>query len=397
MKIVFIDASPTMIAKNLLPIASQIFCINNQIQFIFVSLEISSNIDSNMEKDSINQIKELPHSSYYILKSFAPAGIDSFLKQQLPGIIILGAYRIFDMLWSLIAKRRGIRVFNFQHGFEVNSVYYKPYIMISKMNKSFRMLYALYYLSKLMQKNYLQMLSQFSQYFFKGKKLNNSYFDNKVLKPDHVFIYSEYYRDFWNKKFGLNPQYMSVIGPPDLMIVNEIRKKPKINGCCYLTQTLVEDGRMTKVEFNSLLNEYKIIAKRYENFIIKIHPRGNKDLYYELATLKNVKLMREFPNCDYYLTHYSSTAFVAYYISPKIVLHELKGHATPDIFLSSGFKTVNTVGDILKSFDNHFDYSSEQKKFIDKFSPLPTRNPYNLVAKTVVENLARQNKLVSLA
>lgn len=384
MKILFLGAGPTMIAKNLLPIARKIAKNKRSAQFIFVSINILSHADKEKENESIGQLIELTNSKYYVLKSFRPTIIYRFLREQQPGAVVFGAFRIYDMLWTLIAKSIGVRVYNFQHGFEVDSVYYKPHIIVIKLIKSLRILTAMYYLSKLMNKDILLMCSQYIKYFFKGKKLYDSYFNNVTLHPDHIFIYSDYYREFWYNKFGIDPLSTTVIGPPDLMAVSEIKRKPKINGCCYLTQTLVEDGRMTRGDFTSMINNYKKMAKRIKIFIIKLHPRGNKELYKEISKLENVELVQEFPNCEYYLTHYSSTAFVAYYISPKIIIHELEGHPIPGIFLKSGFKIVKSISEIPESFNNVFDYTTEQKKFIDCISPVPSDNPYNIVAKVMV-------------
>ena len=384
MKIIFLEAGPTMIAKNLLPIAKNIADIEPSTKIVFLSINILSHEDPEKEIDSINNLKELVNSKFHVLKSFHPNVIENYLSKEMPSAIVFGAYRIYDMLWTSIAKRAGIKVYNFQHGFEVDNVYYKHFIIFVKLLKSFRILVALYYLSILMSKDICIMCSQYMKYFFKGKKLFNSYFNTKSIHPDRIFIYSDYYRKFWFKKFGMDPTSAMISGPPDLMEVYKIKQKPKIKGCCYLTQTLVEDGRMSVRSFNKLINSYIEIAKKFERFIIKLHPRGNKELYNDISKLPNVEIIREFPNCDYYLTHYSSTAFVAYYISSEVVLHELENHLTPEIFINSGFMIVKNAQDIPTSFKNKSSYASEHKNFIKCFSPLPKDDPYKVVATTIV-------------
>ncbi len=289
------------------------------------------------------------------------------------------------MLWTAIAKSIGIKVFSFQHGYEVDSVYYKYFIVFNKFFKTLRIVVALYYLSKIMGKDFFSISSQYLKYFFRGKRLFNSYFNTENLQPDHIFIYSDYYREFWHRKFGFNPATTIITGAPDLMEVHNIKTKPKINGCCYLTQTLVEDGRITKRELISILDSYKEIAEAFENFIIKLHPRGDKDLYSELSKLPNVKLVREFPNCGFYFTHYSSTAYVARHITPEVVIHELDGHPTPDIFIESGFSIVKNTKGILQSFKRKPRISLHQQHYINWFSPLPERDPYKVVANNIVE------------
>ena len=243
-----------MLAKNLLPIAKEMNKEKRSTKFVFLSIDILSHADSKKENIAVNQINKLENATYHTLKSLNPPIIQKYLRKENPNAVVFEAFRIYDMLWTVIAKNLGIRVYGCQHGFEIMNVYYKPEILINKFKKSIRVFFALYYISKLLNKDFSKMLYRFVFYFFKGGELRNTDYDNKLLYPDHLFIYSNYYRMFWNKKFNLSYETMTVTGAPDLMMVDEIKKKPKIVGCCYLAQTIVEDGRMSKKDFNNFLD-----------------------------------------------------------------------------------------------------------------------------------------------
>lgn len=385
MKILFIEAGPTMLAKNLLPIAREIAKIKKNARFIFVSIEILSHADIKKENIAIDQINKLENTTYHTIKSLNPSIIQKYLKKQNPNAVVFEAFRIYDMLWTVIAKNLGIRVYGCQHGFEIMNLYYKPKILIDQFVKSIRIFLALYNLSKLLHKSFSKILHQFSIYFFTGCSLKNTDFNNSLLYPDHLFIYSNYYRDFWKNKFNISFELMSTTGPPDLMMLNEIKKKTKIAGCCYLAQTIVEDGRMPIKDFNNLLDEYKEIAQGFENFIIKMHPRGNRKIYAELNKLENVELVWEYPNCEYYLTHYSSTAFVAYYITPKVLLHELDGQPTPDIYKQFGFNIVNDSSQILSTFKDDTLFSKNKlNSILENIAPIPNDHPNKKIAKLIL-------------
>ena len=372
-KIIFIEAGPTMLAKNLLPIAKKMSKELLNPKFIFLSIDILSHADIKNENSAIDQINKLDNTTYHIIKSLNPSIIQKYLKKQNPNAIVFEAFRIYDMLWTLIAKKLDIQTYGFQHGFETMNVYYKPEILINKFKKSSRVLLALYYLSRLLNKNFPKMLYTFTYYFFKGRELRNTDYDNKLLYADHHFIYSNYYRMFWKKKFNLPYEAMTVFGPPDLMMIKEIKKKPKIAGCCYLAQTIVEDGRMPIKDFNNLLDGYKEIAQGFEKFIIKMHPRGDKILYAELNKLCNVELVWEFPNCEYYLTHYSSTAFVA----------------TPDIYKQFGFNIVKNSSQILSKFgDSKLFNKTKNKSILNNIAPMPNQHPNELVAKYIIDDIS---------
>jgi hypothetical protein len=385
MKVLFIEAGPTMLAKNLLPIAKEMNKEKRSTIFVFLSIDILSHADIKKENIAIDQINKLENATYHTLKSLNPSIIQKYLRKENPNAVVFEAFRIYDMLWTVIAKNLGIRVYGCQHGFEIMNVYYKPEILINKFKKSIRVFFALYFLSKLLNKDFPKMLYRFAFYFFKGGELRDTDYDNKLLYPDHLFIYSNYYRMFWKKKFNLSYKTMTVTGPPDLMMVDEIKKKPKIAGCCYLAQTIVEDGRMPIKDFNNLLDEYKEISQGFEKFIIKMHPRGDRTLYAKLIKLGNVELVWEYPNCEYYLTHYSSTAFVAYYITPKVLLHELDGQPTPEIYKQFGFNIVSDSSQILSSFkDDTLFFKNKSNSILDNIAPIPNVHPNKKIAKLIL-------------
>ena len=387
-KIIFIEAGPTMLAKNLLPIAREMAKLRKNTKYYFLSFDILSHADQKKEKMAIKHIKKFENTYYKTFKSFNPSIIKQYLVHEKPDAIVLEAFRVYDMLWTLIAKNLGIRVYGCQHGFEIMNVYYKPDILINKFKKSMRVFFALYYLSKLLNKDFPKMLYKFAFYFFKGGVLKNTDYDNTLIYPDHLFIYSNYYHMFWNKKFNLSYETMTVTGPPDLMMVDEIKKKTKIAGCCYLAQTIVEDGRMPIKDFINLLDEYKEIAQGFENFIIKMHPRGNRKIYADLNKLENVELVWEYPNCEYYLTHYSSTAFVAYYITPKVLLHELDGQPTPDIYKQFGFNIVNDSSQILSNFNDDTLFSKNKvNSILENIAPIPKDHPNKKIAQLIMDKI----------
>ena len=82
-KIIFIEAGPTMLAKNLLPIAKKMSKELLNPKFIFLSIDILSHADIKNENSAIDQINKLDNTTYHIIKSLNPSIIQKYLKKQL--------------------------------------------------------------------------------------------------------------------------------------------------------------------------------------------------------------------------------------------------------------------------------------------------------------------------
>jgi len=361
MKFLFIDASPTMIAKNLLPIADKVFEINTQHEFDFISLELSSYTDSDKETESQLLLQKNDNYNFYKMKI---RDIEKNIISKNYSYIVLGGYRLFDMYIISIANSYNIPTINFQHGFEIDSVYYKYQILFEQIKKVIKNLVISWYLCRKINTSFLKFLLQYGEYFFYGNSLRSSLLDNPIFRPTILFVYSEYYMKFWKNKFGLPYEIMKIIRPVDFNQIPKIRSSKRHTACCYLTQTLVEDGRLSKKLFDQLIIEnYKKLANQIDHLIIKLHPRSRVSLYDELLQLPNVTLVREFPNCSVYLSHYSSTLFTAAFLSSCLIIHELPGNPTPSIFQDLTENIFTDISDVISTVANNI--NSDMPSFED--------------------------------
>ncbi|MEN2283888.1 hypothetical protein AAGF08_17230 [Algoriphagus sp. SE2] len=387
MKGLFFDASATMLAKNHLPIAVAFDKQVNDFQAVFVSGEISSNVNIEIEKNSKTELEKFSHIPVIKEGSFTVEEISKILNLHKPDFIFIGAYRIYDQLWCNIALKRNINVYNYQHGFEVNSVNYTFRGALFKFKKSFRLISTAFRLSKFSKVNSFKLVSDYVSYILSGKTSESSLLKHRSFHPFHTFVYSDFYKVFWHNKYGFDDSKMSIITPHDFLLAAQACKSPKIKGVCYITQTLVEDGRMTEASFKRLLKDYLLIAKQSEKFIIKLHPRANIDYYKDFELLSNVTIQRDFPNCEIYLTHYSSMIFAAANISGKLILHELPKHPTPEVFYSIAPYIVHSAGEILDLINQTFKTSKPSlkvKERLDNFDFNKIEDPFGKIVEKVL-------------
>jgi hypothetical protein len=393
LKAIFFDSNATLLAKNLLPIAHHISENESDFLAVFISAEIASNVDPEIEEKSIANITDNINYQYIRFKSFNINAIVSILKEINPDFVFIDCYRVIDQLWLGISNRLGIKTYYMQHGFEINSVYYKPFSIITKFGKGIRLLEALYNLSKLLDVGAYPLFKQYMRYIYYGDSLKSTYLGNHNLHPQLSFVYSEYYKQFWNDKYDFDVKKMEVITPPDLLLIDQVKSASKENALCYITQTLVEDGRMKKRTFLKLMEEYKGLIKSLDKFIIKLHPRSNVSLYNTFVGLENVQIVREFPHTTSYLTHYSSMAFLAAFLSNTVILHELEGHPTPSIFKHVSNYIVNDTNDI-NSVVKDVNVGEKRKRGINYdeikyYSFVEDINPFEKIYKTISFDLGR--------
>ncbi|MEE9910693.1 MAG: hypothetical protein K4571_03115 [Deltaproteobacteria bacterium] len=390
MKAIFFESNATLMAKNLLPIANVLNSKEKNFTATFISAEIASNVDAEMERKAISAMTSRKNFKFVILKSFNHQKIKNFLEQEKPDIFFIDCYRIIDQLWVGAANSLGIQTCLLQHGFEPDSAYYKLFSIVTKFGKGLRLANASYHLSRLLNVSFVTLFYQYFKYIYTGTPLKNTFLGAEALHPAKVFLYSEYYKEFWNNKYGFSAEKAEVISYPDFMLIERVKKMKRETALCYITQTLVEDGRMKKKEFLKLMEAYKKIAEKVDKFVIKLHPRGNPALYKMFDGMPNVLITREFPNCSAYLTHYSSMAFVAAFLSDAVIFHELEGHPTPGIYEAIPIATVKNAMDILDVYNGSKTKAEPdidvQRKKLDYYASFDGIDIY----ETIYKSLKRQ-------
>jgi hypothetical protein len=385
MKAIFYDASATMLKKNHYPVVDYFFKKNPDFQSVFISNETGINIYSQKNKIDENELLNLNNSSFMKFKTFNHKKLSKLLKKEKPDFLIIAGYRIYDQLITAICNNENINIYKLQHGFEIDSVNYKIKSILLKTTKVIRLLAASLNLGFVSNSDPFLLSLYYTRYILTGSKLKNTLLDNKLFHPTLIFVYSDYYKEFWFNKFGLDKSKMVYITPSDFSIINKIHKKQKQKGCCYIAQTLVEDGRLSKNEFIALLKEYESIVKSVSSFVIKTHPRSDISNYSVLTKYPNVTITNELPNCNSYLTHYSSLIYTVAFLSKNIIIHELNGHETPEVFKQINPKICNTVSEIIKTLKDtsiealpSIDILKKKLKYFVEFEDIdPYENIYN--------------------
>lgn len=390
MKAIFIDASVTELKKNFLAIADYFKLRDKNFEARFLTVDTASHVVSSIEEDAHRIISEKGYSLEHFT-SFNRKRIRRKILEISPDFLLVNAMNTYNQLWNAISKELNIKVYLYPHGFQIDNLFYEKSELISKIRKIGRYTYALYNISKVIDRPFLKLFKDYSSYISKGSDLRDTTLDCTSLYPDLVFLYSEYYKDFWHRKYGITGVDYEYIMPYDFTLIDSVLANPQEDAFCYITQTLHEDGRYSKEQFFGLLKSLRPIADIVKKFYVKLHPRVEATLYEKaFEGLKNVEIVREFPNCKVYMTHYSSMAYTSALVSGKTIIYELPGQPTHEVYQSVASKIVYNVPELMESVkllmrQPTVDFES-RKKIISKYATYTGISPFEVLYKTIYKS-----------
>lgn len=389
MKGLFIDASVTELKKNYLAIAK--FFKSKQVDFeaVFLNVDTASNIVQAMEDGASKAIVD---AGIEIRKftSFNRNKITCELKAISPDFVLIDAMNVSNQVWNIICNLNAVCVYLYPHGFQIDNLFYNKSELINKIWKVMRYTYGIYNISKLIHRPFMKVYDAYSQYIRNGACLDNTAMDHRLMYPKKVFIYSEYYKDFWKRKYGIKDVEYEYIMPFDFTMIPGVLAEPKENALCYITQTLHEDGRYTKEEYIELLKSYIPLAESVGRFYVKLHPRVDSTMYDEIfGSIPSVKIVRDFPHCSCYLTHYSSMAYTGMVVSGNVIIHELPGQPTHEVYQEVASKITYSVEETIAAAKELMtrEVSFEtRKQNISKYATYSGVSPFEVLYKAIILN-----------
>lgn len=387
MKALFIDASVTELKKNYLVIAKYIKEREPDFEALFLSVDTASYVVESMELEA-SRLLTSNGFNVYTEKSFNAQIIERRLNELKSDFLFIDAMNVSNQVWNIVSHKLNIPVYMYPHGFQIDNLFYKKSELLSKVVKVLRYTYGVYQISKLMGRPFSKVYKAYTNYIKKGDALVNTAMDHPLLYPDVVYIYSEYYKEFWHRKYGITDVKYEYIMPLDFTLVPEVLEKPQENALCYITQTLHEDGRYTKEEYKDLLRSYIPLAKSVDCFYIKLHPRVELTMYDEIfADIPSVKIVRDFPNCTCYLTHYSSMAYTGALISGNVIIHELPRQPTHEVYQEVASEITHNVEETINAAKRlmvkPIPSFEDRKKIISKFASYTGISPYETLYKSI--------------
>lgn len=388
MRILFVDATKSLLARYPLSILDDIKSDFNDIEAFFISYDSGFEERDRSDK-AIKKIESFENYNLINGNFFKRKSIEKILDDLKPDLVLFGGYRLPDMLWIAICNLLKYKTILLQHGFDIDHIKRSTSGMFYNVKKNFNYLKTLIQYSKIIEEPFIVTFAIYMRHLFFGLKLFNTRIGVPIGWPTKFLIYSDYYRKLFFKKYGIEKSRMKVIGSIDVYNILNISKNKRIHSACYLAQTFVEDNRMSLKDFKKLILFYSELAAKLDSFYIKMHPRSNISLFSELIDLSNVKIINNyFPSCSAYIGHYSSTLFTASYLSRCIIIHEIDNEPIPEIYKSCAnliSKDINEIADAIVNCDSTIPGIDEVEEKIGYIAPMPKKNPISLIKDEIIK------------
>lgn len=203
---------------------------------------------------------------------------------------------------------------------------------------------------------------------------------------DHYFIFSQRSFDKLNGLYKLSCNY-TYIGYP---IFNSKEEKEIADNCCnsgggvlYVHQPFILD-RLTTISYNEeknyLMRLANVLAPKYNEFTILLHPRENIAKYRELYSESNITIeqspnnFRCFSDKDLIMGHYSTALLYALYFNKPTVILDYPDTVVDKIFL--GY--FDFVANIEELKNHKFEQSKVSKDYI-----VGHNNTYEQIAEQI--------------
>lgn len=368
---VLIDRYPAKISKYL----QEVYHTSN---FIFIYSEKYKN----------SEPKNLPEGSKsFYIPDLSLKKINKLISKYPPKSLTTIAQRIPDMLMLSIFNRRNIPTFIVQHGLWSDKLDRIPLILLlfSKLLKFINYVYHVYTICRINNLVIYKTLYELYRFLLKEdiRIPETTQLNNDMLRAKKAFVFDTSWNGYYLKQYGYSTENLIYIGNPDYLLLKDLNLNDKEDAVCYICQSLVEDGRFLKTEYQKFLTILKERVADKKKLYIKLHPRSRIELYEIFQNNRNVVFTNDLPACKYYIGHYSGLLATVAQISDNILIWNLPNHHIPHYFVQFGSMISDKVEDITKFISGQY---NRRNIYINKLTTeeIKSFNPIAQISETLI-------------
>lgn len=385
--VLFIDYSPSGFSRYATSIVDELKQLNGNLRFVAVYM-YGKNENINLHFDEVIGAESFKGDPGAILDYFSPR------------CLFLFAHRFFDYMFTVEAHKKGIPVFNFQHGLYmdttvISKLTHRSLIQVLRKKKTQFRLYTrcIFYMNEKKTLKTLRMIIDLLKYHSLYVVINRSF--GKLCNADVSYVYGEYWKKYYFDQYGEIHSSYCVVGYPELE-----GEQQSVNGMfqnslptvCYLAQTSVEDGIVPQSSLKTFIDSVEGELGKI-NLIIKFHPRSNKEYYSQILSRTNYVRewqSRDFPDAEYYIGHESTVVARALYNTNRTMVYRLQINRESPFekytnFVCKDNKDFDSTLGLMLSASYSSEVSDELKKYVLKNPTGAIRKTANHVLKTLIE------------
>ena len=317
-KIVFFDTTWSQLLRFGSKLASLIKKSNPKVYTIGVVSEATPD-DDNRRNTAFDKVCDSPKDKV----------IADIITTERPDVLVVVQNTVQDQNVILRAKKAGAMVFVLQHGM--------LYVGASLNNFNVRELFAaflnikktLWYLTILKHmceydsRSYLKLIKKIITERNDVARIVQNHFSVK-LKGDYAMVIGEHWIDYYCEHYDYRREDVFLMGNHDVDGLE--LGKPLEDAICYIPSVHVEDGKVRESVFMKFVKALADSVDIHTKFYIKMHPRGNDNLYKEAFKNHNVAFIRgsELPYVKTYIGHNSTLLAKALMLTDKVILWRFK-------------------------------------------------------------------------
>jgi hypothetical protein len=373
--IYFYDLNEKLLDRYPAKISQEILSQHSDAEFVYLHSE---------RYEKKGNPDKLPEGSKVVyLPTLSMAKIRKLFKIHPPAVFITIGMRLPDILMLSFFNKHQVPTYMVQHGLFIKHLERIPLHLVirQKLIKFTQYLIYSYKISRVLEKSFLKMLYELYLYFIKGshKIPQLKHINSSLILAKTAFIFDDYWKKYYIFTYGYSEEHFHKIGNPDFLILKQLKSVEQENAVCYICQSLVEDGRYLRSDFMSYIKEIEENLAGDVKVYFKMHPRSRMELYEQLNTNK-INFTNDFPNCKFYLGHYSSLLAVAHDIS-QVIIWNLKRHQAPEEFVKYADLISNDWEEV-RSFIRSKQKENTLKTF-DAFYTQDSFRPYYEISQVI--------------
>lgn len=308
--ILFFERTLADLKKFAFKISKELKQIDNSISIGAVAVEMPGENDANVIDTFVSR------------KSIKD--IDAFMTESGVKVMVFTQTRIPDMEFILHCKKLGIKTIMIQEGvmfdgMNINDVSAKnAFAILGYLPKVCEYFGIVWDMCKYDNRNFFMVWKHVLQEK-KNVTLKLAKEFSTHLIGDYIFTMGEYWDDYYLTEHGYKKEQIRLIGDHDLDGFVPTGKNE--DAICYIANVLVEDGTVTKKDFDAFLHALAESVDKKTKLYIKLHPRSNKDLY-DIFKEHNVEFIRNgvLPSVNVYVGHRSALLGRALYESDTLII-----------------------------------------------------------------------------
>lgn len=342
------------------------------------------------------------HSFDLVYDSKKNLDIADFITKTKPDITVLVQNTVPDQNVILRAKKAGSFICVLQHGMlyegaSLNNFNLHEIIAAAfNLKKTLKYLVTMWQMCKYDGQSYFKLVKRIIIERSDVARILQNHFSVK-LNGDCAMVIGEYWIDYYCEHYDYDRQKVLLMGNHD--VDNMVLDKPLENAICYIPSVHVEDGKIRESVFHTFVEALAQAIDLNTKFYIKMHPRGNINLYKDAFKYHNVTYVTDsdLPYVTTYIGHNSTLLAKALMLTNKVILWGFK-EETELFYRPWAYAFCKNTEELKEAVDRALSDETKDEAILKEIRSISYINPegaFQFAARSIIELYNSKNGLMN--